>query len=448
MERLAEFASPNYPSYYPPNIDCIRTIHAPGGYDILFRFHDTFKIETSYEDSLSKPQSITPNCPNDYLEIRDGRYSFSPLIGRFCGMLPPAEEIRVQSGHAWLNFHSDGLIEERGFSAEYEFVRKTFAIQPVIEEPECHFSYILQLDGHVNVSAMADFYAAGRPEDKPLECIFQIRVPNWLRVAIFMERFELASPNQCAQNFLEIYAGNMARRPLKRYCGIIATHTYTSESIVFLRAFVLSAYHARNTRLQILFSSYLAYVEETKQNLFECGDDICIPQTLVCNGHTNCLYNQDENQCNDYSYALTSFLLNSYTPLIILPIIICCAVIVLGIMYRPWRTNQSTGIEVDSKEGTALTAIERNVSTSPSVAESSKTDPSTGILTTSPNAPKRVNRPLKQTAFIENGYCHKGTSVTESLNEPQIWRTASSSTTPSIHSESLTAETSFISVNV
>ncbi|KAI6221809.1 Neuropilin and tolloid-like protein 1 [Aphelenchoides fujianensis] len=344
---------PNHPSQYPPNVDCIRTIHAPAGYDILFRFHEVFKIETSYEDALSRPHSITPNCPNDYLwlqEIRDGRYSFSPLIGRFCGFLPPAGEIRVQSGHAWLNFHSDGLIEERGFSAEYEFVRKTTSISslpPVLEEPECHFSYVLQLDGYINVSAMSSFYTAGRPVGRPLECIFQIRVPNWLRVAIFMEQFELAAPNQCSQNFLEIYAGPTARTPLKRYCGIIATHTYTSDSVVFLRAFVASAFHARNTRLRILFSSYLAEKNCSEHGLFECGDDICIPPSLACNGHANCIYNQDENQCNDCN----SVLLNGYVLLVFLPIVMLCTVVVLAFVYRPWRPNDQPN-DADSKEGT------------------------------------------------------------------------------------------------
>jgi hypothetical protein len=83
-------------------------------------------------------------------------------------------------------------------------------------------------------------------------------VPNWLRVAIFIDKFELAAPNQCAQNFLEIYVGSTSREPLKRYCGIIATHTYTSDTLVFLRAFVASQFHAQHTKLKILFSSYLA----------------------------------------------------------------------------------------------------------------------------------------------------------------------------------------------
>uniref|UniRef100_A0A1I7S191 CUB domain-containing protein n=1 Tax=Bursaphelenchus xylophilus TaxID=6326 RepID=A0A1I7S191_BURXY len=162
MERLSEFASPFFPSKYPPNTECIRTIHAPPGYDIVFRFSDVFQIEASYEDSLNHPNAIAQHCPNDFLEIRDGRYSFSPLVGRFCGMRPPPE-IRAQSGYAWLNFHSDGLIEERGFSAEYEFVRKWNQTNAV-QTNDCHQSHVMHLDGYVNVSAVQLSYLVG-PEN-------------------------------------------------------------------------------------------------------------------------------------------------------------------------------------------------------------------------------------------------------------------------------------------
>jgi hypothetical protein len=67
MNRLAEFSSPGYPHKYPPNVDCIRVIHAPPNYDIVFRFHDLFRIETSYEDLLALPRAVSDNCPNDYL---------------------------------------------------------------------------------------------------------------------------------------------------------------------------------------------------------------------------------------------------------------------------------------------------------------------------------------------------------------------------------------------
>lgn len=54
-------------------------------------------------------------------ELRDGRYSFSPLLVRLCGMKAPLFEIQSRSGFLWLHFHSDNLLQYSGFIAEYEF---------------------------------------------------------------------------------------------------------------------------------------------------------------------------------------------------------------------------------------------------------------------------------------------------------------------------------------
>jgi hypothetical protein len=70
-------------------------------------------------------ESNNNNCPNDFVEIRDGRYGFSPLIGRFCGMSMPRAVVRAVSGYMWMRFHSDDILEYAGFQAEYDFVRST-----------------------------------------------------------------------------------------------------------------------------------------------------------------------------------------------------------------------------------------------------------------------------------------------------------------------------------
>ncbi|KAI6171602.1 Neuropilin and tolloid-like protein 1 [Aphelenchoides bicaudatus] len=446
MERMAEFASPNYPQNYPPNVDCIRVIHSPPNYDIVFRFHEVFRIETSYEDSLAPARAISPNCPNDYLEIRDGRYSFSPLIGRFCGLEAPQEEIRVRSGYAWLNFHSDSLLEDRGFSAEYEFVRRAYAAQK--NPQECHFSHVLQLDGYINVTALSDFYEAGRPANQPLECVYQIRVPNWLRVALFIERFELAAPNQCAQNFLEIYAGGTAREPLKRYCGIIATHTYTSTSVVFVRLFVASQFHAMNTRLKILFSSYLAQKNCSESELFECGDDICIPKSLVCNQRSNCLYRRDEMKCNEYK-NVKALLLD--LPLILLPVLIAGILLLLALVYKPWMTTSLSSqiLSVEAKEGTPLTANKRLSNATSNAATTTRriSKPETvnsGSKRTSLSIQQHQSRnpSLTPQPTNENGQCRRASS-----KGPDVWQ-ALQDVEIEIRRNGQEEETSFVSIDV
>jgi len=73
--------------------------------DFLGEFH----IETS-ED-----------CDYDYLQVVDGPFSYSPVIGRFCGRRQPPL-IESTGRYLWLRFHSDDSIEYVGFHVVYEFI--------------------------------------------------------------------------------------------------------------------------------------------------------------------------------------------------------------------------------------------------------------------------------------------------------------------------------------
>lgn len=123
-----EFTTPNYPMPYPRNVECVRVIHAPVDYTILLDFRGSFfeveKSEDSHKMRISSPVALEKailrdalvNCPFDYLEVRNGAYGFSPLIGRYCGdRFPPV--IAADSGSMWLLFKSDNTLQYRGFRA-------------------------------------------------------------------------------------------------------------------------------------------------------------------------------------------------------------------------------------------------------------------------------------------------------------------------------------------
>lgn len=81
---------------------------APLGYTIKLDFREDFHIEDS-ED-----------CKYDYLEIRDGPFGYSPLIGKYCGDIPPhIRESRTR--YLWIRFKTDESIEYRGFKAVFDF---------------------------------------------------------------------------------------------------------------------------------------------------------------------------------------------------------------------------------------------------------------------------------------------------------------------------------------
>jgi len=84
-------------------------IAAPSGHRIRLDFRGEFHIETS-ED-----------CDYDYLQVVDGPFSYSPLIGRYCGRLQPPL-IESTGRYLWLRFHSDDSIEYIGFHIVYEFI--------------------------------------------------------------------------------------------------------------------------------------------------------------------------------------------------------------------------------------------------------------------------------------------------------------------------------------
>jgi len=86
-----------------------RIVAAPPGHRIRLDFRGEFHIETS-ED-----------CDYDYLQVVDGPFSYSPVVGRYCGRRHPPL-IESTGRYIWLRFHSDDSIEYVGFHIVYEFI--------------------------------------------------------------------------------------------------------------------------------------------------------------------------------------------------------------------------------------------------------------------------------------------------------------------------------------
>ncbi|XP_075044475.1 embryonic protein UVS.2-like isoform X2 [Mixophyes fleayi] len=103
--------SPGYPNLYPNLSDCISTIWAPEGYQIVLNF-TAFDLEYS------------STCLYDYLIINDGGRRDSPLLGRYC------RDVRIPtitstSNALLLEFHSDSWFNRAGYTADYYFVQSS-----------------------------------------------------------------------------------------------------------------------------------------------------------------------------------------------------------------------------------------------------------------------------------------------------------------------------------
>ncbi|EPB77758.1 CUB domain protein [Ancylostoma ceylanicum] len=136
-------------------------------------------------------------------EFRDGRYGFSPLIGRFCGMELPMTEIRARSGFLWIRFHSDDLLEYKGFYATYDMVRST---DRKVNQHDCQIQFRHALDGYIETSTLV----TGLPMNftGPLDCIWLLEVPREYNIVLYINEFSLYAPNHCGHNFFEILRAN------------------------------------------------------------------------------------------------------------------------------------------------------------------------------------------------------------------------------------------------
>lgn len=105
-------STPFYPNFYPPKTECIKVIRAPSRTHLINLDFRTKSFEIEMDNH--------GGCTYDYIEIRNGPYGFSPLIGRFCGDKVPPRVI-ADSGAMWVYFRTDANLQYSGFQADYSY---------------------------------------------------------------------------------------------------------------------------------------------------------------------------------------------------------------------------------------------------------------------------------------------------------------------------------------
>ncbi|KAF8570738.1 hypothetical protein P879_00851 [Paragonimus westermani] len=122
------FQTPNYPDFFPHDMQCIKIISAPSkDHRILLNFRGLWELEKE------------PHCTCDFLEVRDGAFGFSPLLGRYCGRQLPnvGEGIQSTGPYMWLRFRSDSTLAHRGFQAVYRFFQVEQAAHQTLVVSAC-----------------------------------------------------------------------------------------------------------------------------------------------------------------------------------------------------------------------------------------------------------------------------------------------------------------------
>ncbi|XP_023292291.2 uncharacterized protein LOC111675712 isoform X1 [Lucilia cuprina] len=278
-----ELYSPDYPNDYPKNINCTRVITAPKGQIIRLDFRNSFNIEEKDE------------CKFDFLEIRDGQYGFSNLIGKYCGTdFPP--EITSKERYLWLHFHSDESIEYSGFTAVYEFIDRNR------DAPSTDLNCTIERDGYegyVNATDVPTEIKDTVIRNKiPLDCMWRIQVQEKWKIQVKFVDFKLAKPNDCETNFLDIFPEQTVM-PLrvKNFCGSAGEGITSDSNILHVRFYAEQS--AINSTFSILYTAFRERGSSScTEDEYDCEDATCIAGNLKCNGRSNCKFLWDEEDCD------------------------------------------------------------------------------------------------------------------------------------------------------
>ncbi|XP_076152014.1 neuropilin and tolloid-like protein 1 [Alosa pseudoharengus] len=277
-----QFTSPNYPEKYPAERECIYIIEASPRQCIDLFFDDKYSIEPSWE------------CKFDHIEIRDGPFSFSPIIGRYCGQESPMY-VRSSGRYLWIKFVADSELEAIGFSARYNFTQdpdfKDMGTLPPL--PNCDF----EMGGPEGIVESIQVSKESKALDtQAVDCRWFIRAPPNSKIFLRFLEYEMQNSNECKRNFVAVYDGSSSVEHLKnKFCSTVAIDVMLNTEVGVVRLWADE--RSRKSRFRILFTTFQE--PPCEGDTFFCHSNMCINNTLVCNGIQNCVYPWDENGCKE-----------------------------------------------------------------------------------------------------------------------------------------------------
>uniref|UniRef100_A0A4W4F6Q8 Cubilin n=1 Tax=Electrophorus electricus TaxID=8005 RepID=A0A4W4F6Q8_ELEEL len=238
--------SPNYPSNYPQNIDCVWIILVPSGESVQLDFEDFF---------------IEPNtgCYYDYLEVRDGASSNADLVAKLCGDMRPSTQ-HSRGSAMYLRFRTDHSITHKGFKAKYSIAT-------------CGGTYTGQ-----NGIIRSPGYPDSNYPDNSI-CEWYLEGPTGHYLTLSFTDFNLQSSTDCSDDYVEIHEYNASGRFLGKHCGSsLPAPMDTGDSFAYVKFVSDGSGNANGFRL-----SFEASVEE-------CGGDLNAPSGTISSPNYPNLY--------------------------------------------------------------------------------------------------------------------------------------------------------------
>ncbi|XP_063906395.1 tolloid-like protein 1 isoform X2 [Zophobas morio] len=208
------------------NCNCLLPVTTCG--TTLYTKTGTFSPPTFYKPNNSNPETCkwriltspdekitlnitqldikkTPSCISGYVEVRDGLWEDSPLLGKFCGRgtLDPVTSTKNKMLISYV--HQAGY---RGFFANYEAT----------------------CGGEVYVRNEFVLHSSHPQEKYPLniKCVWKVVVPDFHQVVLSFQKFKIEHHDQCLFDYVEIDDSNGTSRG--RFCGDVLPGNVTSSS--------------------------------------------------------------------------------------------------------------------------------------------------------------------------------------------------------------------------
>ncbi|KAF3858515.1 hypothetical protein F7725_011716, partial [Dissostichus mawsoni] len=294
------FTSPNYPEKYPPERECVYIIEVPS----LSHFFSTPLLSQASPRQcidlfFDEKYSIEPSweCKFDHIEVRDGPFVFSPILGRFCG--PESLHMSAPVGGTctsslwlmgnWRPWVSLPIITSHKIQSSLELGNCQLChVRILLVFTICEFE-LSGPEGFVESGQIAGESRALQTE--AVDCRWFIKAPP---------RARMHNSNECKRNFVAIYDGSSSVEHLKnKFCSTVANDVMLVSSVGVVRLWADEG--SRKSKFRILFTTF--HEPPCEGETFFCHSNMCINQTLVCNGIQNCVFPWDENHCKEKRQA-------------------------------------------------------------------------------------------------------------------------------------------------
>ncbi|KAE8598242.1 hypothetical protein XENTR_v10016764 [Xenopus tropicalis] len=132
--------------------------------------------------------------------------------------------------------------------------------------------------------------------NEAVDCKWYIRAPPRSKIYLRFLDYEMQNSNECKRNFVAVYDGSSSVEDLRaKFCSTVANDVMLSTGLGVIRMWADEG--SRTSRFQMLFTSFQE--PPCEANSFFCHSNMCINNTLVCNGIQNCVYPWDENHCKE-----------------------------------------------------------------------------------------------------------------------------------------------------